>query len=68
MTKETNVVYRYLGTTPKSSNLRALLRSLCQQLAHIAGETIIESSIIMVRKGGLGFFGFSSMLIVSVRS
>eukprot|EP00026_Physarum_polycephalum_P000315 Phypoly_transcript_00315.p1 GENE.Phypoly_transcript_00315~~Phypoly_transcript_00315.p1 ORF type:complete len:1677 (+),score=283.12 Phypoly_transcript_00315:184-5214(+) len=45
--KEASIVYRFLGTSPKSSNLRQLLQGLCQQLAFIAGEKIADSSSIL---------------------
>lgn len=35
---QSNVVIRYVGTTPNSSQIRLLLRSVCQQICNIYGR------------------------------
>lgn len=38
ISSQSNVVIRYIGTTPNSSQIRLLLRSVCEQICNIYGQ------------------------------
>lgn len=38
ISSQSNVVIRYIGTTPNSSQIRLLLRSVCEQICNIYGR------------------------------